>query len=54
LSEGRPLPPAPSPQAAKDALAALPIDSAIETRSAMEARFILLSEINGADAHAPS
>jgi len=54
LSEGRPLPPAPSPQAAKDALAALPIDSAIETRSAMEARLILLSEINGADAHAPS
>ena len=54
LSEGRPLPPAPSPQAANDALAALPIDGRIESRSAIEARLMLLETIGGVDADAPS
>ena len=54
LSEGRPLPPAPSAQAATDALAGLPIDSRIEARSAIEARLRLVSQISGFDTHALS
>jgi multidrug resistance protein MdtO len=52
LSAGRPLPPSPSPQALGEALAALPADAPIEMRSALEARLMLLSEIEGAGAHA--
>jgi uncharacterized protein YfaS (alpha-2-macroglobulin family) len=51
LSQARSLSPAPDPQALVDALAALPPQCAIETRSAFEARLILLSNIEGTDTH---
>jgi multidrug resistance protein MdtO len=52
LSEGRTLPPAPSAQAAADALAALPVDAGVEIRSAMEARLILVLQFRRFEAHA--
>lgn len=54
LLEGRTLPPAPSAQAAADALAALPVDAGVEIRSAMEARLVLVSQIRRFATHALS
>jgi multidrug resistance protein MdtO len=52
LSEGRALPPAPDAEIAADALAALPAAAGAETRSALEARLILVSQIRRFETHA--
>jgi multidrug resistance protein MdtO len=52
LSEGRALPPAPDARLAADALAALSAAAGAETRSALEARLILVSQINRFETHA--
>jgi multidrug resistance protein MdtO len=52
LSEGRALPPAPDARLAADALAALPAAAGAETRSALEARLVLVSQIHRFETHA--